>query len=154
VSAGRLDFGEDTIDMSRGPADGRTAPSGIRWDKDADAPVSGNTPAARQASATGAQMASKYRNSRAQQLLLFFYEKGRLTIAEAATLLNVKEGSVTGPWNKLEHTLGWIKGTGDYFTWHSSVTRKPVRREYHVLTAEGRSAAIALKHRRDNPEVD
>jgi hypothetical protein len=128
-------------------------PSGVTWTKDVDVPVSGITPAARNASASGAQAASTWRNTYAQQLLLFFYKKRRLTIAEAAVLLDIKEGSVTGPWNHLEHKLGWIKGTGEYHTYTETKSGKPVHREFHVLTPDGRAAAIALDFNKSQKEA-
>lgn len=143
-------FGEPAVDMTKGPT--LEAPSGMTWSKDVEAPVSGSTPAARHASASGAQAATHWRNSYAQQILLHLYRHRdkRLTIAEAAVLLGVKEGSVTGPWNHLEHSLGWIEGTGEYFTHDQTRSGKPVRREYHRLTAAGKSAAIALEFQKSH----
>ena len=117
------------------------SPSGIAWRKDSDVPVSGSTPAARHASATGAAVATAYSGTREQQLLVAFL-KGTLTIAAAAEALNIKEGSVCGPWSRLEKK-GLIEGTKSYFTWESD-SGAPVRREWHRLTAAGRQLAEGL----------
>lgn len=145
-------FDEPVIDMTAGPT--LQAPSGVTWSKDVEAPVSGVTPAARNASASGAQAASTWRNSYAQRLLLHFYKhpQKRLTIAEAAVLMGIKEGSITGPWNHLEHKLGWIVGTGENHT-YTTASGLTVHREYHTLTAEGRSAAIALDFNKTRQET-
>jgi hypothetical protein len=135
-------FDEPMVDMSRRPADIAEAPSGVRWDKDADAPVSGNTPAARNASATGAQVASTKLGGRAKQLMAWFADKGELTIDEARVLLNIPVNCVTGPWSKCEK-VGWIEGTGRYYTYQAG--GRTIHREYHRLTAEGQKVAEALK---------
>lgn len=152
MSDGRFNFDSD-VDMTRGPADGST-PSGIGWEKGTHVPTNGRTPAAKHASATGAMAAAAWRGTRAQALLLHFLAQGRLTIAEAAILLGCKEGSVTGPWNVLEHELGWIRGTGAYFTY--ALPPKPgqkagrtIHREYHELTPEGERKARALRESRE-----
>lgn len=136
---------QGNIDMTRGPADVGRTPSGVRWDKGADAPVSGLTPAARNASATGGQVASAKLGGRAKQLMLWFLDKGQLTIDEARVLLNVPVNCVTGPWNRCEK-VGWIIGTGTYFTYQ--VKNRPIHREYHRLTDEGRRVAAALNDRK------
>lgn len=125
----------ERVDMNRSPVLERPI-----------APVSGNTPAARHASASGAMVASKYSGTRAQQIALWMLAKERLTITEAAVLLNTKEGNVCGPWSRLEH-IGWITGTGEYFTWQSS--GRSVHREYHRLTPDGRAAALELQRLKD-----
>ena len=137
-----FDILNTTVDMARGPVDGQ-APSGVRWDKNADAPTGGRTPAARQASATGAMAAAPKVGARIKQLLLWFLTKERLTIAEAGVLLEVQEKCVTGPWNKLEHTLGWIEGTREYFT-YTTAGGRTVRREWHRLTETGLGVAREL----------
>lgn len=145
---GRFNF-EPEIDstLTKDPVlDGRrgVAPNHILWDRDADCPAQGTTPAAQRASATGAMAAADWRATRIQQLLIAFLDHGpALTIAEAAVHMNVKEGSVCGPWNRAEHKLGWIEGTGRFYQW---TTRKgrPVTAEYHRLTARGREMAEQL----------
>ncbi len=141
-----LDF-DDDVNIHRSPvADGRTAPSGIAWDKTVDAPIGGVTPAARNASATGAMATAPKMSGRAKSLVLWFHDKGRLTLDEARTLLNLPVNCVTGPWRRLEQ-LGWIVGTGEYFTYRSALGR-PIRREYHQLTFEGQQVAIELTRQR------
>lgn len=138
---------ETDVDMSRGPVDGRTAPSGVQWTPPPAAPVSGMTPAAAHASATGAMAAEPAQGTRIEHLLRAFLAHGRLTIAEAALRLDVKEGSICGPWRRLEHELGWIRGTGTFFVWTTKKGRR-VRREYHELTDRGREMAEAQRHKR------
>lgn len=142
----RLHFEDDRVDIRRGPVVDGQAPSGVTWDRASDAPVSGRTPAARHASATGSSVASRYRGSRTQDLLITFLRVGRLTIAEAADVLKVKEGSICGPWNQLEHTFGWIEGTRTYYTYRTS--KGQVKREYHRLTPAGAAIAADLTAKR------
>lgn len=139
-------FDEPVIDaaLTRGPADIGQAPSGVTWNRDADAPVSGSTPAARHASATGGQAAAAKLGGRAKQLLLWFFDKQRLTLDEARILLNVPINCVTGPWNKCEKA-GWIVGTGEFFSYQAG--KRTIHREYHRLTDEGRAVAVELERR-------
>src|SRR5687768_10362908 len=97
MKPGGFNFDPD-IDMTA-PAIGQ-APSGVRWDKGTDAPISGVTPAARNASATGAMAAAPKIGTRVRQLLLWLLEKDRLTLDEARTLLNLPVNCVTGPWRR------------------------------------------------------
>ena len=127
-------------DMSRGPVATGDAPSGVTWDKGTLAPVSGNTPAARHASATGAAAAAPRIKGRTKQLLAFFLSRPRVTLDDARQHLNIPINCVTGPWQRLDK-LKWIEGTGQYFTYTTSGGRV-IRREYHRVTAEGRSAAV------------
>ncbi len=137
-------FGEPKVDMTRGPvASSGASPSGVSWDKGSEAPISGSTPAARHASATGAMAATPHTGTRAKRLMQLFLSQGQLTIASAAELLGIKEGSVTGPWRRLERDLGWIEGTGTFYT-YALANGRPIRREYHRLTAAGRAVAIDL----------
>jgi hypothetical protein len=139
---------DDDVNIHRSPiADGRTTPSGIAWDKTTDAPISGATPAARNASATGAMAAAPKMSGRAKSLVLWFHDKGRLTLDEARTLLSLPVNCVTGPWRRIEQ-LGWIVGTGEYFTYTSTLGR-PIRREYHRLTPEGQHVARELTRQRE-----
>jgi len=135
-------FGEPKIDMTRGPVGDGQSPSGVNWDKASQAPVSGNTPAARHASATGAAAAAPRIHGRAQQLLRLFSERDRVTLDQAREHLDIPINCVTGPWQRLDK-LGWIEGTATYHTYVTAGGR-PVRREYHRITAAGRTAALGL----------
>lgn len=141
--AGLFDEPDLDVTLTRDPADIGKTPGGVEW-RDVDAPRRGNTPAAKNASATGAMAAAPKAAGRTKGLMLWFLEKRRLTIAEAATLLNQPEKCVTGPWNRIEHKLGWIEGTGEYFTYRNAAGR-PIRREYHRLTQAGEQVARAMK---------
>ena len=143
MAGGLFDDPAIDVGLTRGPADVGEAPSGVQW-RDVDVPRRGCTPAAKNASATGAMAAAPKAATRAKGLMWWFLEKKRLTIAEAATLMNEQEKCVTGPWNRLEHKLGWIRGTGQYFTYRNAAGR-PIRREYHELTDEGRKVALEMR---------
>lgn len=133
-------FGEPEVNMKRGPVMGTgDAPSGVAWDKGGLAPVNGNTPAARHASATGAAAAAPRIHGRAKQLLALFLSRPRVTLDEARQHLNIPINCVTGPWQRLDK-LGWIEGTGQYFTYTTSGGRV-IRREYHRLTDAGQHQA-------------
>lgn len=138
MKPGALNF-EPDVDITA-PAIGQ-APSGVRWEK-VDAPISGNTPAARNASATGAMAAAPKAAPRVKQLLHWFLEKNRLTLDEARILLEIPVNCVTGPWSKAE-SAGWIEGTGEFFTYKAG--RRTIHREWHRLTADGRAVALELR---------
>lgn len=114
---------------------------GLDFDRDVNLPVSGRTPVARQASATGAQAAAVVRGRRVVQLLAAFRAHGRLTIGEASTVTGIKESSVCSCWSRLE-AVGWIEETGECRSYTTSYGRV-VRQAYHRLTARGREAATA-----------
>jgi hypothetical protein len=139
-----FDF-DPVIDMGS-PAIGQ-APSGVRWEKQTDAPANGSTPAARHASATGAAAAHAKVNTRIKRLLLFFLDSPRLTLDQARTLMELPVNCVTGPWNRLEHKLGWIRGTGEFEVIKSAAGR-PIRREWHELTVSGRAIALELRRQK------
>lgn len=144
-------FTPDVTPTASPVLDGRRGVSAgnVLWDKDADMPASGVTPAAKRASATGAMAAADWKATRIQQLLVVFLdaERGELTIAEGAVAINQKEGNVCGPWNRMEHKLGWIEGTGRFYTWTTKKGR-PIAAEYHRLTARGREIAQRLREQK------
>lgn len=113
-----------------------------RFDFDADinAPISGRTPAARHASASGAAVQGVIRSQRMAKILAAFSRYQSLTIAGCAVITGMKESSVCSCWNALEHRLGWIEGTGTFerYTHHG----REVKREIHRLTAAGKQAAF------------
>lgn len=135
-------FGEPKVDMSRGPVGTGDAPSGAAWSKDGMAPVSGTTPAARHASATGAMAASARIHGRSRSLLAHFASTPQVTLDAAREHLDIPINCVTGPWRRLEQ-LGWIEGTGTFETYTTSGGRV-IRREYHRITAAGRDQAARV----------
>jgi hypothetical protein len=119
-------------------------PGSFDFDRDVNLPVSGRTPAARQASATGAQHAAIVRSVHMRRLLRAFLGSGRLTIAEASALTGIKEGTVCSVWSRLEK-VEWITGTETFRSYQSVTSGREVRQEYHTLTARGRDVAQQLE---------
>lgn len=146
MKPGTLNF-EPDVDITA-PAIGQ-APSGVVWSKAGEAPIAhGRTRAARHASASGAMAAAPKIAGRAKQLLFWFLkaERGRLTLDQAKTLLEVPVNCVTGPWARLED-LGWLEGTNEFRTYRTSSGRQ-VSQEYHQLTNAGRAIAQELQAQR------
>ena len=112
----------------------------IDFDADVNIPVSGSTPAARHASASGAAVQGVIRSQRMARILAAFSRYQKLTIAGCSIVTGMKEASVCSCWNALEHKLGWIEGTGTFerYSCHGRI----VKREIHVLTAAGKQAAF------------
>lgn len=137
-------FGEPKIDMARGPVGAGESPSGVNWDKATEAPVSGNTPAARHASATGAAAAAPRIRGRKLLLLQLFLSQELMTLDQARKRMNLEVNHVTGPWASLDKE-GLIEGTSTYLT-RVSASGRPVRQEYHRLTAAGRIAATEARN--------
>lgn len=108
------------------------------FDADVNAPISGRTPAARHASASGAAVQGVIRSQRMAKILAAFSRYQTLTIAGCAVVTGMKESSVCSCWNALEHRLGWIEGTGEFDTYaHYGRT---IKREKHRLSTAGHEA--------------
>ena len=111
------------------------------WTRAVDAPISGLTPAARHASATGAQHAAVVRGALMRAMLRAFVNYGpRLTIAEVAAHVGRQAHAVTSTWSRLE-ALGWIEGTGTFRSYRHPLSGRTIKQEYHQLTARGREVA-------------
>jgi hypothetical protein len=132
----------ENLNAAPPPIEART-PGGLIWRPAYEAPSQGRTPAAAHASATAAELAKRLTSPRTKRLMLLFLEHPRLTLNEASVLMPLVEKSLCPLWNRLEHKLDWIRGTGEYFTY--TVGRQPVKREFHELTARGRDVASELQ---------
>ncbi len=113
-----------------------TQPS-LNWDADISLPVSGSTPAARHASASGAQAAAVVFGGRASKVLAAFAKFGRLTIAQASEVTGLSIQSTCSVWAKLERA-GYIVGTGEFYRYQ--VHGREVKREWHELTELGQAS--------------
>lgn len=119
------------------------------WNADVSLPVSGGSPAAREASATAAQAIFDRYGERIQKVLTAFRTRGKLTIAEASEVCAMKEPSICSVFGQLKKA-GWIEGTGEFFTYEFTKTKYPrkIKREYQALTARGREAASYFRSAR------
>lgn len=120
----------------------------INWNADMDLPVSGLSPAAREASATAANAVFDGYGERIEKVLIAFRSKGKLTISEASGICAMKESSICSVFGKLKK-LEWITGTGEFFRYEIKRSGKtwPIKREYQVLTARGLEAASYFRSR-------
>lgn len=112
------------------------------WNADVNLPVSGTSPAAREASATAAQAIFDRYGERVQKVLTAFRTRGKLTIREASEVCAMRESSICSVFGQLKKA-GWIEGTGEFFTYDFTRAKKTwrIKREYQVLTARGLEAA-------------
>ncbi len=115
---------------------------GFDWNADVNLPVSGISPAAREASASAAQAIFDRYGGRIQKVLTAFRTRGKLTIREASEVCAMREPSICSVFGKLKK-VGWIAGTGEYFTYEFKKGKYPrtIKREFCVLTARGLEAA-------------
>lgn len=115
---------------------------GFDWNDDVNLPVSGLTPAAKEASASGARSVFEGYGDRITKVVTAFRTRGRLTIAEASGLCAMKESSICSVFGKLKK-LGWIEGTGEFHEYEIKRSGRTweIKREFQILTARGLEAA-------------
>lgn len=109
----------------------------------AELPVNGRTPAARHASWTGAQAAVESRGDYLLLLLEWFGKCRRMTFADYAKFVGVEQNCLCSTWNAAKYELGWIVGTGEFWSYVKRTRRggaRVVHREIHQVTAKGRRA--------------
>ncbi len=98
----------------------------LDWSRDVSLPVSGRTPRARHASATGAQMAAERRGKLALDYRALLIEAGPMTDHEAAKVLGVSLSSIQptrGSWgDRVTDEAGF-----QAVTWPSGRSTKRVR---------------------------
>ena len=121
---------------------------GFVWNEDVSLPVSGLSPAAREASATAANAVFDSYGERIQKVLTAFRSRGKLTIAEAAGVCAMKEPSICSVFGKLKK-LEWIEGTGEFQRYSIKRSGKtwPIKREFQKLTPRGLEAASYFRSR-------
>lgn len=111
----------------------------IPWDRDVSLPVSGLTPAARHASASGAQAAGKGQSGRTRAYLRMLAEHGPCNDMEASALLGCYRTSI----NSIRHALmyaGLVEETGQ-FDVETFASGRVTRRQRYALTARGQEVA-------------
>lgn len=118
------------------------------WNADVSLPVAGHSPAAKEASASAAQAIFDRYGERVQKVLTAFRTRGRLTIAEASAICAMKEPSVCSVFGQLKKAE-WIVGTGEFHVYEFKKAKRTwkIKREFQVLTAEGRAAASYFQSR-------
>lgn len=112
-----------------------TTPS-FTWDADVNLPVSGRTPAAAHASATGAQAAAVVHGKKLRALRQAFADAPghRLTLAGCAAMMGCADHTLCSTWDRAKRVLRWIEGTGEFVSYRTSYG-KTVKREVHQWIA-------------------
>lgn len=114
---------------------------GFNWNEDCNLPISGISPAAREASASAAQAIFDRYGDRVTKVLTAFRLRGKLTIREASEICGMRESSICSVFGQLKKAE-WITGTGEFFTYTlKGKYPRVIRREYQILTSRGLEAA-------------